>query len=198
MKKSSGLVFVNTTITKQFPNGPKVSADLQIIVAQDKNDEWVIDCVEPMDICEIEMMGKKITDYEGKHKIIAHFQSLGIDLWDEIITDSHEFVKMSGDAVTFVKEQTGIILPKKTIVEQNDVVELTKFETDYVKIMADLKQQFEIICYYNDKRKGSRRIKIISNQEKDIQKYMKKKYPHIQTYFNVDSRSEGLCFALPL
>jgi hypothetical protein len=199
MKKSSGLVFVNTTITKQFPNGPKVSADLQIIVAQDKNDEWVIDCVEPMDICEIEMMGKKITDYEGKHKIIAHFQSLGIDLWDEIITDSHEFVNMSGDAVTFVKEQTGIILPTKTIVEQNDVVELTKFETDYVKIMTDLKQQFGSISYYNDKRKDSRRIKIISSQNKDIQKYMKKKYPHIETYFYGEFPwSSGLCFRLPI
>jgi hypothetical protein len=202
MKKSSGLVFVNTTITKQFPNGPKVSADLQIIVTQDKNDEWVIDGVDPMDICEIEMMGKKITDYEGKHKIITHFQSIGIDLWDETITDMKEFIDMSSDVVTFVKEQTGIILPKKTIVEQNDIVELTKFETDYVKIMADLKQKFGSIHYYNDKRKDSRRIKIQSGKNKDIQKYMKRKYPHIETYYNDEENtpiwSVGLCFVLPL
>jgi hypothetical protein len=199
MKKSSSSVFVNTTITKQFPNGPKVTAEFQTIICQDRQDEWVIDCVEPMDINEIEMMGKTITDYEGKRKIITHFQSLGIDLWDEVTKDMDEFVKMSGDAVTFVKEQTGIILPKKTIVEQNDVVELIKFETDYVKIMTDLKQQFGSISYYNDKRKDSRRIKIISSQEKEIQKYMKKKYPHIETYFYGEFPwSSGLCFRLPI
>jgi hypothetical protein len=199
MKKSSGLVFANTTITKQFPNGPKVTAEFQIIVCLNKSDEWIIDCVELIDIEEIEMMGKKITDYEGKHKIIVHFQSLGIDLWDENITDVKKLIAMSGGVVTFVKEQTGIILPTKTIVEQNDVVELTKFETDYVKIMADLKQQFGSISYYNDKRKDSRRIKIISSQNKDIQKYMKKKYPHIETYFYGEFPwSSGLCFRLPI
>ena len=113
MKKSNSIVFVNTTITKQFPNGPKVTAEFQIIVAKNESDDWVIDCVEPMDINEIEMMGKKITDCENKRNIIKHFESIGINIWDEVEKDMNEFMDMSGDAVTFVKEQTGIILPTK-------------------------------------------------------------------------------------
>jgi len=200
MKKSNSSVFVNTTITKQFPNGPKITAEFQIIVAQDKDDEWVIDCIEPMEIDEIEIMGKKITDYENKRKIIVHFESMGIDLWEEAESDMKELIAMSGDAFTFVKEQTGIILPtKQSKTKQNDIVELTKCETDYAKIMADLKQQFGRIGYYNDKRKTFRRIKILSRHNKDIQKYMKEKYPHIETYFNDGYPwSSGLCFKLPL
>jgi len=200
MKKTSGEVFLNTTITKQFHNGPKVSAEFQIIVAQNKNDEWIIECIEPLEIREIEMMGKIITDYEGKRKIIAHFQSIGIDLWDETTSDISGLITTSGDAATFVKEQTGIILPtKQNKTKQNDIVELTKYETDYAKIMADLKQQFGRIGYYNDKRKTFRRIKILSRHNKDIQKYMKEKYSHIETYFNDGYPwSSGLCFKLPL
>jgi hypothetical protein len=119
IKKSSSSVFVNTTITKQFPNGPKVTAEFQVIVVQDRQDEWVIDCVEPMDIDEIEMMGSAIISLEGKRNFITHFKSIGIDLWDELIKDMDEFIAMSGDAATFVKEQTGIILPTKA--KQNDV-----------------------------------------------------------------------------
>jgi hypothetical protein len=195
-KKSDGSVFVNTTITKQFPNGPKVSAEFQVIVTQNKNDEWVIDCIEPLEIDEIEMMGVTITDLESKRNTIKHFESVGIDLWEEIGKDMNEFVDMSGGAVTFVSEQTGIILPtKQSKTKQND----TKSETDYVKIMADLKQQFGSISYYNDKRKDSRRIKILSRHNKDIQKYMKRKYPHIETYYNDGyTWSIGLCFKLPL
>ena len=200
MKKTSGLVFVNTTITKQFPNGPKVSAEFQIIVAQDKDDEWVIDCVEPMEIHEIEMMGVKI-EYENKRKVLDHFRSLGIDLWDEIITDMKEHINMGGNAVTFVKEQTGIILPtnKQSKTVEPKVVESQHQETDYVNIIKDLKQQFGSVSYYNDKRKDSRRIKILSGQNKEIQKYMKRKYPHIETYYNDGHTwSIGLCFVLPL
>lgn len=195
-KKSDGTVFVNTTITKQFPNGPKVSAEFHIIVTQNKNDEWVIDCIEPLEIDEIEMMGITITDLESKRNTIKHFQSIGIDLWEGIEKDMNEFVDMSGGAVTFVSEQTGIILPtKQSKTKQND----TKSETDYVKIIADLKQQFGSISYYNDKRKTFRRIKILSRHNKDIQKYMKRKYPHIETYYNDGyTWSIGLCFKLPL
>jgi hypothetical protein len=195
-KKSDGSVFVNTTITKQFPNGPKVSAEFQVIVTQNKNDEWVIDCIEPLEIDEIEMMGVTITDLESKRNTIKHFESVGIDLWEEIGKDMNEFVDMSGGAVTFVSEQTGIILPtKQSKTKQND----TKSETDYVKIIADLKQQFGSISYYNDKRKDSRRIKILSGKNKEIQKYMKRKYPHIETYYNDGHTwSIGLCFVLPL
>jgi hypothetical protein len=201
MKKSSGLVFINTSLQKQFPNGPKVSAEFQIIVAKNKDDDWFIDSVEPMDIDEIEMMGKKITDYEGKRKIITHFQSIGINLWDESEKDINEFIAMSGDVVTFVKEQTGIILPtnKQLKVVEPKAIESEHQETGYVNIMKNLKQQFGNIGYYNDKRKDSRRIKIISSQNKDIQKYMKRKYPHIETYYNNgDTWSIGLCFVLPL
>jgi hypothetical protein len=201
MKKSSSSVFVNTTITKQLPNGPKVTAEFQIIVCLNKSDDWIVDCIEPLEIDEIEMMGKKITDRENKRNIIKHFESIGIDLWDVVVTDMQELIDMSGDAVMFVREQTGIILPtKKNVTKPNDVVELTKFETDYVKIMVDLKQQFGRIGYYNDKRKDSRRIKILSGKNKDIQKYMKRKYPHIETYYNDGSPawSVGLCFVLPL
>jgi hypothetical protein len=195
-KKSDGSVFVNTTITKQFPNGPKVSAEFQVIVTQNKNDEWVIDCIEPLEIDEIEMMGVTITDLESKRNTIKHFESVGINLWEEIGKDMNEFVDMSGGAVTFVSEQTGIILPtKQSKTKQND----TKSETDYVKIIADLKQQFGSISYYNDKRKDSRRIKILSGKNKEIQKYMKRKYPHIETYYNDGHTwSIGLCFVLPL
>ena len=197
MKKSSSCVFVNTTIIKQFPNGPKVTAEFQIIVCLNKSDEWIVDCIEPLEIDEIEIMGKKITDHESKRKIITHFESIGIDLWEETEKDMNEFIAMSGDAVTFVKEQTGIILPTKQS-KPNDVVELTRHELEYVLIMTDLKQQFGSLGYYNDKRKTTRRIKIYSGPTAEIQRYMYKKYPHIQTYFNADPRSGGLCFALPL
>jgi hypothetical protein len=196
IKKSSSSVFVNTTITKQLPNGPKLTAEFQVIVCLNKSDDWIIDCVEPLEIDEIEMMGKKITDRENKRNIITHFQSIGINLWDEVETEMQKFIDASGDAVTFVKEQTGIILPTKA--KQNDVVELTRHELEYVLIMTDLKQQFGSLGYYNDKRKTTRRIKIYSGPTSAIQRYMYEKYPHIQTYFNVDPRSGGLCFALPL
>jgi hypothetical protein len=196
IKKSNSSVFVNTTITKQLPNGPKLTAEFQVIVCLNKSDDWVIDCVEPMDINEIEMMGKTITDYENKRNIIEHFKLMGVDLWDEVETDMQKFIDASGDAVTFVKEQTGIILPTKA--KQNDVVELTRYELEYVLIMNDLKQKFGSLGYYNDKRKTTRRIKIYSGPTVSIQRYMYEKYPHIQTYFNVDPRSGGLCFALPL
>lgn len=197
MKKSNSSVFVNTTITKQFPNGPKVTAEFQIIVCLNKSDEWIIDCVEPLEIDEIEMMGKKITDHESKRKIITHFESIGINLWDEVETDMQKFIDANSNAVTFVKEQTGIILPTKQS-KPNDVVELTRHELEYVLIMTDLKHQFGSLGYYNDKRKTTRRIKIYSGPTAEIQRYMYKKYPHIQTYFNVDPRSGGLCFVLPL
>ena len=198
MKNTSSSVFVNTTITKQFPNGPKVSSEFQIIIGQNKDDKWIIDCVEPMDMVEIEMMGVKITERENMRKTRDHFKSMGIDLWEELTKDMDEVVAMSGDVVAFVKEQTGIILPVKQS-KPNDVVELTKHELDYVKIMADLKQKFGSISYYNDKRKDSRRIKILSGKNKDIQKYMKRKYPHIETYYNNGHTwSIGLCFVLPL
>jgi hypothetical protein len=198
MKKSNGMVFVNTTIQKQFTNGPKVSAEFQIIVSQNNSDEWIFDCVEPLEIDEIEMMGVKITDLENKRKAIAHFKSMGINLWDEMCKDMNEVIAMSGGAVVFVKEQTEIILPtKKTVAEPTDIVELTKFETDYIKVMADLKQKFGRLGYYNDKRKDSRRIKIQSSQSKCIKKYMKTKYPHIETYYNNEGEWE-LCFILPI
>ena len=198
MKNTSSSVFVITTITKQFPNGPKVSSEFQIIIGQNKDDKWIIDCVEPMDMVEIEMMGVKITERENMRKTRDHFKSMGIDLWEELSKDMDEVVAMSGDVVAFVKEQTGIILPVKQS-KPNDVVELTKHELDYVKIMADLKQKFGSISYYNDKRKDSRRIKILSGKNKDIQKYMKRKYPHIETYYNNGHTwSIGLCFVLPL
>jgi hypothetical protein len=191
-KKSDGTVFVNTTITKQFPNGPKVSAEFHIIVTQNKNDEWVIDCIEPLEIDEIEMMGVTITDLESKRNTIKHFQSIGIDLWEGMEKDMNEFVDMSGGAVTFVNEQTGIILPSNSS-------KSTKPIPSYVEIIADLKRQFGNISYYNDKRKDSRRIKILSGKNKEIQKYMKRKYPHIETYYNDGHTwSIGLCFKLPL
>jgi hypothetical protein len=198
MKKSNSSVFVNTTITKQFPNGPKVTAEFQTIVCLNKSDDWVIDCIEPMDINEIEMMGKTITDYENKRNIIEHFKLMGVDLWDEVETDMQKIIDANSDAVTFVKEQTGIILPTKQS-KPNDVVELTRQELEYVIIMNDLKQQFGSLGYYNDKRKTTRRIKIYSGPKEAIQRYMYKKYPHIKTYFNVGYPwSSGLCFRLPL
>jgi hypothetical protein len=197
IKKSNSSVFVNTTITKQLPNGPKLTAEFQVIVCLNKSDDWVIDCVEPMDINEIEMMGKTITDYENKRNIIEHFKLMGVDLWNEVETEMQEFIDMSVDAATFVKEQTGIILPTKA--KQNDVVELTRHELEYVLIMNDLKQKFGSLGYYNDKRKTTRRIKIYSGPTAAIQRYMYEKYPHIQTYFNIGYPwSSGLCFRLPL
>ena len=133
MKSTSSSVFINTSITKQYPNGPTVTADFQIIVCQNKNNEWIIECVEPLDIDEIVMMGSAIISLEGKRNFIAHFKSIGIDLWKELIKDMDEFIAMSGDAVTFVKEQTGIILPTKQS-KPEPVVELTKQELDYVSI----------------------------------------------------------------
>jgi hypothetical protein len=197
MKNTSSSVFVNTVIQKQFINGPKVSAEFQIIVTKNKSDDWVIECVEPMDIIEIEMMGVKITDRENKHNIIKHFESIGIDLWDEAEKDINGFIAMSGDAVTFVKEQTGIILPTKQS-KPNDVVELTRHELEYVLIMNDLKQKFGSLGYYNDKRKTFRRIKIYHGPTPKIEKYMYEKYPHIQTYYVTHPWSGGLCFRLPL
>jgi len=196
IKKSNSSVFVNTTITKQLPNGPKLTAEFQVIVCLNKSGDWIIDCVEPLEIDEIEMMGKKITDRENKRNIITHFQSIGINLWDEVETEMQKFIDASSDAATFVKEQTGIILPTKA--KQNDVVELTRYELEYVLIMNDLKQKFGSLGYYNDKRKTTRRIKIYSGPTAAIWRYMYEKYPHIQTYFNVDPRSGGLCFRLPL
>ncbi len=198
MKNISSNVFVNTSITKQFPNGPKVTVEFQIIVCQNKDDEWIIDCVEPMDMSEIELMGVKITERENMRKTRDHFKSMGIDLWEELIKDMDEFIAMSGDAVTFVKEQKRSILPTKQR-KPEPVVELTKHELDYVRIMTDLKQQFGSLGYYNDKRKEFRRIKIFSGPKEKIKQYMKKKYPHIETYFNDGPMwSSGLCFKLPL
>ena len=196
MKKTSGLVFVNTVIQKQFINGPKVSAEFQIIVAQDKNNKWNIDSVDPMDMVEVEMMGVKIEGREGICNIIKHFRSLGIDLWNEVVTDMKKLIDMNGGAVAFVKEQTGIILPNES--KPNDVVELTRHELEYMLIMNDLKQKFGSLGYYNDKRKTFRRIKIYHGPTSKIEKYMYEKYPHIQTYYVTHPWSGGLCFKLSL
>lgn len=199
MKNTGSSVFINTVVTKQFPNGPKVSVEFQIIVALNKNNEWGVDCCDAMDITEIEMFGETITEREKLEKIISNFSEMGIDVWDKMEIDLNEGIADCGGVVHFVKEQTGIILPTKQS-KSNDVVELTKNELDYVKIMTDLKQQFGSLGYYNDKRKTTRRIKIYSGPKDAIEKYMEKKYPHIETYYNDDYPWSwpGLCFRLPL
>lgn len=113
MKNSGCSVFVNTIVEKQLTNGPKVSAEFQTIVCLDENNKWVVDCSEPMDIIEIEMLGVKITERANKEKAVDHFESMGINLWKIMQEEMNEVLAFSGDAVTFVKEQTGIILPTK-------------------------------------------------------------------------------------
>jgi hypothetical protein len=202
MKNTGSSVFINTVVTKQFPNGPKVSVEFQIIVALNKNNEWGVDCCDAMDITEIEMFGETITEREKLEKIISNFSEMGIDVWDKMEIDLNEGIADCGGVVHFVKEQTGIILPSSN----NNVVGITSPNnnvvgtTDYAKIMADLKQQFGSLGYYNDKRKTFRRIKIYSGPGGEIQQYMKKNYPHIETYYNDDYPWSwpGLCFRLPL
>jgi hypothetical protein len=196
MENTGSSVFVNTIITKQFPNGPKVSAEFQIIIALNKNNEWVVDACDGMDVTEIEMFGETITEGKSKNEVMVHFSNMGINLWDKMEKDLNEAIVACGGAVQFVKEQTGIVLPTKT--KQNGTIELTRQELEYVLIMNDLKQQFGSLGYYNDKRKTTRRIKIYSGPTVSIHRYMYEKYPHIQTYFNFDPRSGGLCFRLPL
>ena len=198
MKTENFSLFLNSTIEKSFCNGPTIRATFQIIVCKNAKNKYEVDCIDAMDM-EIDILGKTITSNKEVSNIIDHYEGMGVNLYNEAEKDLEEIIKMSGNVETFVFGQTGIILPIETnLTKQNDVVELTKYETDYVKIMADLKQQFSSLGYYNDKRKSFRRIKIQSRHNNQIQKYMKKKYPHIETYFITDPWSGGLCFKLPL
>ena len=111
MQNSGCSVFVNTIIEKQFPNGPKVSVEFQIIVALNKSNEWTVDCCDAMDVTEIEMFGETITEQECKNEVVAHFSAMGINLWDRMEKELNEAITKCGGAVQFVKQQTGIILP---------------------------------------------------------------------------------------
>jgi len=199
MKTENFSLFLNSTIEKSFCNGPTIRATFQIIVCKNAKNKYEVNSMDALDM-EIDMLGKTITSNKEVSNIVDHYECMGVNLYNEAEKDLQEIIKKSSSVETFVFGQTGIILPIETnLTKQNDVVELTKYETDYVKIIADLKQQFGNISYYNDKRKSFRRIKIQSRYEKNIQKYMKKKYPHIETYFNDGYPwSSGLCFKLPL
>ena len=199
MKTVNFSLFLNSTIEKSFRNGPTIRATFQIIVCKNAKNKYEVDCIDAMDM-EIDILGKTITSNAEVSNIIDHYESMGVNLYNEAEKDLEEIIKMSGNVETFVFEQTGIILPtNQSTTKQNDVVELTRHELEYVLIMNDLKQRFGSLGYYNDKRKTFRRIKILSRHNKDIQKYMKEKYSHIETYFNDGYPwSSGLCFKLPL
>jgi len=187
MKSENWSIFINPTIEKSFINGPTVRATFQVIVclSEDKT-KYIIDCMDAMDM-EVDILGKTISTYDELKKITDHYKSFGVDLWNECEKDLTKEIAKSKTIEQFVFEQTGIQL--KPI----------KHVPNYVEIMNDLKQKFGRLGYYNDKRKTFRRIKIQSRHEKDIQKYMKTKYPHIETYFNDGyTWSIGLCFKLPL
>jgi hypothetical protein len=198
MKTENFSLFLNSTIEKSFCNGPTIRATFQIIVCKNAKNKYEVDCIDAMDM-EIDMLGKTITSNTEVSNIIDHYESMGVNLYNEAEKDLEEIIKMSGNVETFVFEQTGIILPtNQSTTKQNDVVELTRHELEYVLIMNDLKQRFGSLGYYNDKRKTFRRIKIYHGPTPSIQKYMYEKYPHIETYFITDPWSGGLCFKLPL
>jgi hypothetical protein len=187
MKNENWSIFINPTIEKLFHNGPTVRATFQVIVclSQDKT-KYIIDCMGAMDM-EVDVLGKTISTFDELKKINEHYKSFGVDLWDECEKDLTKEIGKYKTIEQFVFEQTGIQL--KPI----------KHVPSYVEIMDDLKQQFGSLGYYNDKRMTFRRIKILSAKNNDIQKYMQKKYPHIETYFNNGYPwSSGLCFKLPL
>lgn len=56
----------------------------------------------------------------------------------------------------------------------------------YKIVLNDLKNKFDF-CYFNDKRKFVRRIKIFSRNRKRIpliKKYLEKNYPELEIYYN--------------
>jgi hypothetical protein len=197
MKIENFSLFLNPIIEKSFHNGPTIRAAFQVIICKNNENKYAVDCIDAMDI-EIDVLGKTITSNKEVSNILDHYESMGVNLYDEAENDLKELIKMSDSVEKFVFEQTGILLPGILVATDvkisNQVTEL-----NYINIIKDLKQQFGSISYYNDKRKSSRRIKIQSGHNNKIQKYMRKKYPHIETYFNDGYPwSSGLCFKLPL
>ena len=199
MKTENFSVFLNSTVEKSFYNGPTVRATFQIIVCRNDKNKYVVDCADGMDM-EIDILGKTITSNKEVSNIVDHFESMGVNIWDEAEKDLMKVIEMSDSVEKFVFEQTGIILPDVLIIMAKQKPSEQFVELNYIEIMKDLKQQFGPLDYYNDKRKTSRRIKIQSRYNKNIQKYMENKYPHIETYFNdgYPWSSMGLCFRLPL
>jgi len=197
MKTENYSLFLNPTVKKSFHNGPTVRATYQVIVCKNNEDKYAVECIDALDM-EIDMLGKTITSNKEVSNVVDYFESMGVNLWTEAEKDLTEAITTSGSVEKFVFEQTGILLPG-TLVATNPKTPNPVTELNYVNIIADLKQRFGDISYYNDKRKSFRRIKMQSRHNNQIQKYMRKKYPHIETYFNDGYPwSSGLCFKLPL
>lgn len=111
MKKETGFVlFVNPIIKTQINDNLSVTGQFQVIVSK-SNDEFQYQYdIEPMDLIEIEMFGKKIII--GVDEAASFIRSnLNINVWDELMDDIEENIMCSGSIVAWVYDETGLDLP---------------------------------------------------------------------------------------
>ena len=115
-EKTSVNLFVHSTMESKIEDNLTVVGKLQIIVYQSNcfdefYEGWEF-TVEPMEIDRVEFMGKLFSG-SNTHEVIYFLEEkLNIKVWDSLIEDMEETIRCSGSVVEFVKEQTGVELPK--------------------------------------------------------------------------------------
>jgi hypothetical protein len=124
MKNSGCSIFINKTFDYQFPNGPKVTMEFQII-AYPNNDSksWGYD-VEPVDTTEIEVMGIKLSErpetegfgYNKKPKQVSaitayeqQMDKMGVDI-GAVVTEAFEAEIKQFTRLSQLLEGTGIMV----------------------------------------------------------------------------------------
>ncbi len=105
MSKGPNSCFANPKVTVEVNDGLKFYCTMQVMVATDKNDNWVYDDIEVVDIDEIEYMGLTIKGYNDIKKFNEHHKSLGINIW-EIVNDAGMSIVKSYSPNDFVSKFT--------------------------------------------------------------------------------------------
>lgn len=124
MKNSGRSIFINKQFDYQFPNGPKVIMEFQIICYPNVDGKsWGYD-VEPVDTLEIEVMGIKLSErpetegagYNGKPKQVSaitayeqQMDKMGVDI-GAVITEAFEAELAKFTTMSEILDNTGIIV----------------------------------------------------------------------------------------
>ena len=114
MKKETNFtLFVNPIIKTQINEKLSVTGQFQVIISKSNDPEYPFQYqydIEPMDLIEIEMFGKKMIDNVDEAASFIR-SNLKINVWDELMDDMEENIMCSGSIVAWVYDETGLDLP---------------------------------------------------------------------------------------
>jgi len=109
---SSFIMFITPKIEVVLENGPTIRANTQLIISENE-EGWCWEDMEVLDIKEVIFMGTTITDPDKINKLVNHFDSMGLSIYDIIYEEMQEVLDMCESIEEFVFNQTGVTLPKK-------------------------------------------------------------------------------------